>query len=273
MLLFVKIAAGTAALYLIVVVLMALAQDRLLFPRWAVARGPALPATAERLTLSLASGDELVGVHLPAERTHREPLSFWGSEATPGTQTPWRSICSPCSPTAMSRLSTTAATRPSTGKPSASAILEDAIAIHDHVVASLAPDRIVAVGLSLGAGPAAHLAARRPIAGLILVTPFDSLRALAREHYPWAPVGLLLRHRMEVAGSLAGVAAPVALISAAADTVVPPRRTESVRASVSNLVLDHVVPDADHNDLYDRDEFKRALQEALRLVEARDDAR
>ena len=104
---------------------------------------------------------------------------------------------------------------PSTGEPSASAILEDAIAIHDHVVASLAPDRIVAVGLSLGAGPAAHLAARRPIKGLILITPFNSLTALAREHYAWAPVGLLLRHRMEVAGSLAGVAAPVAVISAA----------------------------------------------------------
>jgi hypothetical protein len=67
MLLFVKIAVGIAALYLMVVVLMALAQDRLLFPRWAAAMGPALPATAERLTLGLASGDELVGVHLPAE--------------------------------------------------------------------------------------------------------------------------------------------------------------------------------------------------------------
>jgi hypothetical protein len=68
MLLFVKIAAGIAAPYLTVVVLIALAQDRLLFPLWAVARGPALPTTAERFTLSLPSGDELVGVHLPAER-------------------------------------------------------------------------------------------------------------------------------------------------------------------------------------------------------------
>jgi uncharacterized protein len=66
-------------------------------------------------------------------------------------------------------------------------LLQDALAIHDHLVATRAPDRIVAVGLSLGAGPAAHLAHERPIAGLILVTPFDSLKALAREHYPWRP--------------------------------------------------------------------------------------
>ena len=127
---------------------------------------------------------------------------------------PWRSICSRVFPDRDVAAFHYRGYAPSTGEPSASAILEDAIAIHDHVVASLAPDRIVAVGLSLGAGPAAHLAARRPIEGLILVTPFDSLKALAREHYPWAPVSLLLRHRMEVAGSLAGVAAPVALISA-----------------------------------------------------------
>jgi fermentation-respiration switch protein FrsA (DUF1100 family) len=141
------------------------------------------------------------------------------------------------------------------------------VAIHDHLVASLAPDRIVAVGLSLGAVPAAHLATERPVAGLILVTPFDSLRALARQHYPWLPVGLLFRHRMEVAGSVAGVAVPVALISAAADTAVSPRRTESVRWSVRNRVIDHVVPDAGHNDRYDRAGFKRALWEALSLIE------
>jgi uncharacterized protein len=266
MLLFVKIAAGTAALYLIVVVLIALAQDRLLFPRWAVARGPALPATAERLTLSLASGDELIGVHLPAERPPGAALllGFGGNAWNADAMAIYLQSVFPDHDVAAFHYRGYA---PSTGEPSASAILEDAIAIHDHVVASLAPDRIVAVGLSLGAGPAAHLAERRPMEGLILVTPFDSLSALAREHYPWAPVGLLLRHRMEVAGSLTGVAAPVAVISAADDTVVPPRRTESLRASVSNLVLDHVVPDADHNDLYDRDEFKRALQEALSLIE------
>jgi hypothetical protein len=38
---------------------------------------------------------------------------------------------------------------------------------------------------------------------MILVTPFDSLEALARDLYPWAPVGLLLRHRMPTVDSCA----------------------------------------------------------------------
>jgi uncharacterized protein len=157
---------------------------------------------------------------------------------------------------------------PSTGHPSASAILQDALAIHDHLAATLAPDRIVAVGLSLGAGPAAHLASQRPIAGLVLVTPFDSLEALAREHYPWAPVGLLLRHRMEIADTLAALPTPVALIAAERDTIVPARRTEPLRNAARNLVLDRVIVDADHNDLYDTAEFERALREALPVMEA-----
>jgi hypothetical protein len=33
------------------------------------------------------------------------------------------------------------------------------------------------------------------------VTPIDSLEALARPHFPWAPVGLLLRHRMPQAAA------------------------------------------------------------------------
>jgi pimeloyl-ACP methyl ester carboxylesterase len=266
--LLVKIAAGIAAAYLIVVVLMALAQDRLLFPRWAMGGGVTLPATAARLSLGTGSGDELVGVHLPAERPSPGAalvLGFGGNAWDADALAVYLRSVFPDHDVAAFHYRGYA---PSTGAPSARAILEDAPLIHDHVVAGLA-DRVVAVGLSLGAGPAAHLASQRPIAGLILVTPFDSLGALAREHYSWLPVGLLLRHRMEVADTLAAVAAPVALIAAAGDTVVPPRRTEPVRRSVRNLVLDRVIADAGHNDLYDRAEFKRAMQEALALIEGR----
>ncbi|PWJ13859.1 hypothetical protein SAMN05421539_11390 [Jannaschia seohaensis] len=157
---------------------------------------------------------------------------------------------------------------PSTGTCSARAILEDALAIHDEVVAQLAPDQILVVGLSVGAGPAAHLARSRPIAGLILVTPFDTLEALAREHYPRLPVGLLLRHHMDLAGDLAAVPAPVAVISAAEDTVVPPLRTDAVRRSAPTLVADRVIANAGHNYIYNRIEYRRAMQDAMSLVEA-----
>src|SRR3989304_394312 len=65
---------------------------------------------------------------------------------------------------------------------------------------------IVAMGRSLGSGVAVHLAAHRQLAGVILVSPYDSVRALAQSIYPWLPVGLLLKHpfdSMSRAGDLA----------------------------------------------------------------------
>ena len=269
MILFVKLAASLAAFYLLAVVLIALAQDWLLFPSWATGNGRVLlRASAERLTLEVSSGEKLVGVLLPAERRPPEEaalmLGFGGNAWNADALAVYLHSVFPDRDVVAFHYR---GYSPSAGRPSAGAILRDALAIHDHLVATLVPERIVAVGFSIGAGPATFLSSQRPIAGLILVTPFDSLKALAREHYPWAPVGLLLRHRMEIADTMAASSAPVALISAERDTIVPPRRTEPVRRSAGNLVLDRVITDAGHNDLYDRVDFQRPIREALSLIE------
>lgn len=271
MLSFLKLAASIATLYLVAVVLIALLQDRLLFPRWATGAGALLPSTAERLFLGVGAGERIVGVHLPplGQRPGQASLvlGFGGNAWNADDLAVHLQSIFP------DRDIVTFHYRgyePSSGNPSAQAILGDALRIHDEVVERLAPERIVAVGLSVGAGPAVHLARSRPIAGLILVTPFDSLQALAREHYPWLPVRPLLRHRMEVASELAAVSAPLAVISATEDTVVPPSRTRAVRSSARNLVSDHATKGAGHNDIYDRVSYRRAMQEALSLIEAAD---
>src|SRR5688572_2393507 len=165
MILFVKFAAGFAGLYVLVVVLVALAQDWLLFPRWAMGHGAAaLPASAERLALEVASGEELVGVHLPAEvRPSAESaliLGFGGNAWNADTLAVYLQSVFPDRDIVAFHYR---GYGPSTGRPSAAAILQDSLPIHDHVVATLSPNRIVAVGLSIGAGPAAYLASQRPI--------------------------------------------------------------------------------------------------------------
>ena len=114
---------------------------------------------------------------------------------------------------------------------------------------------------------AAHLARHRPAAGLILVTPFDSLEALARDLYWWAPVGLLLRHRMPTVDFVRGSPVPTALIMAGRDAIVPARRSMALRAAIGNLVFEAVV-DAGHNDLYGRSTYAAAMREALARIEA-----
>lgn len=269
MLLVLKLTGILATAYLAAALLLTLFQDRLLFPRWATGPEPVLPATAERLTLTVEADVRLVGVYLPAD-THPPAgapllLAFGGNAWNAADLAiHLRSIFADRDIVAFHYRGYA----PSTGSPSARALLGDALVIHDQVRARFAPEEIVAVGVSLGAGPAAHLAAMRPVAGLILVTPFDSLHAMAREHFPWLPTRLLLRHRLEVTGDLVALSAPVAVISAEADTVVPPRRTERVREAAQTLVADHAITGAGHNDLFHREEFRRAMQHALSRIEA-----
>lgn len=269
MLLFLKFAGSAAALYLVLVVLIALLQDRMLFPRWAMGLGPPLPATAERLVVEAASGEQLFGVHMPPAERRGDAVSlvlgFGGNAWNANDLAMHLHSIFPDRDIVAFHYRGYA---PSTGTPSARAILDDALTIYDDVVARLAPDRIAVVGLSLGAGPAVRLARSRPIDGVILVTPFDSLAAMAREHYPWLPTRLLLQHHMDVAGELSTLSTPVAVIAAAQDSIVPPDRTAAVRSSARVLVADRIIADAGHNDLYDRADYMRAMQEALSLIEA-----
>jgi pimeloyl-ACP methyl ester carboxylesterase len=131
----------------------------------------------------------------------------------------------------------------------------------------LVRERIVLVGFSIGSAVAAYLAQHRPVAGLILVTPFDSLETLARDLYWWAPVGPLLRHRMPTIEFVRASTVPTALILAARDAVVPARRSAPLRPAIKNLVFERSV-DAGHNDIYDHPAFAAAMREALAKIEA-----
>ena len=139
--------------------------------------------------------------------------------------------------------------------------------IFDHLNATYAGRPVIPVGFSIGAAVAAYLARQRPVAGLILVTPFDSLEAVARDLYWWAPVGPLLRNRIPTVEFVRNSNVPTAVITAEHDAIAPKRRSAPLRAAIRNLVFDTAI-DAGHNDLYDHPDFAGAAREALRRVEA-----
>jgi pimeloyl-ACP methyl ester carboxylesterase len=152
---------------------------------------------------------------------------------------------------------------PSEGRPSAAALQADAAVILDSLTGGR-DGPVVAVGVSLGAGVAAHLAALRDLDGVILLTAYDSLTEVARDVFPWAPVRLLFRHPMDPATDLARSTVPVALISASHDHVIPAARTQALRAALGpgRLVLDRTVP-GDHDSIHLRTETRAALRSAL----------
>jgi cephalosporin-C deacetylase-like acetyl esterase len=111
----------------------------------------------------------------------------------------------------------------SEGKPGEKELFEDALAIHEYATRrpDVDPARIVAMGRSLGSGVAVHLAASRALRGVILVSPYDSMVEVARRHYPFLPVSLILRHRFDSLSRAPQIDAPMLCLVAMEDRIVP----------------------------------------------------
>lgn len=152
---------------------------------------------------------------------------------------------------------------PSSGNPSEQALLNDSLEIHDLLKARLTPDLIMAYGVSLGSGISAYLAQERKLDGAFLITPYDTLVAVAKDSYPWLPVDLLMKHRFPSVDFLKNHRTPIALIAAEQDVVVRPARTDVLRRAIGNLVFDRTIEGAGHVDLYDRQDYDDAVNEAL----------
>jgi uncharacterized protein len=252
-------------LYAAVLLLAFAFQARLLFPAGAVAGAGALPPGAERLSLDTPDGHRLQGVHVPPSTTRSGTLilGFGGNAWNAETAAAYLHDLFPEADVVAFHYR---GYRPSTGSPGARALIDDAPLVHDLAVRRLRPARTVAIGFSIGSGVAASLAPRRPIDGLILVTPFDSMRSVAAGHYPWLPLRWLFRHELPAAGWLLGSDVPVALIAGGRDTLIPAPRTEGLRRAAGRLVFDRTLAGAGHNDIYDRPDFRAAMREALARV-------
>lgn len=151
----------------------------------------------------------------------------------------------------------------SDGTPGEDALARDAIALFDRVRARHPQGSVAIIGRSLGTGVASHVAARRPVARLVLITPFDSLANVARTHYPWMPVRWLMRERFDSAQLLANYRGEVLVVRAGRDRVVPPASTDRLIAALTRApqILD--VADGDHIDIVDRPGSRGAIRRFL----------
>jgi uncharacterized protein len=111
----------------------------------------------------------------------------------------------------------------STGKPSETALITDALALFDHVHAD--QPNIIVIGRSLGSGVAVHLASERPVERLVLVTPYDSILNVAAKQFPYFPVRWLLLDKFESWRYAPKVTAITQLIAAQNDAVIPLENT------------------------------------------------
>ncbi|MCC6210099.1 MAG: alpha/beta hydrolase [Burkholderiales bacterium] len=137
----------------------------------------------------------------------------------------------------------------SEGAPGEAALVADALRWFDYAAAlAEAPARgIYVFGRSLGSGVAVALAARRPVAGVILVAPYESLTAVAKRYYWYLPVDLLLRHRFDSLALAPGLRQPLLCLAAERDEVVPPVHAERLFHAWGGPKTNVLLKGASHN--------------------------
>lgn len=153
----------------------------------------------------------------------------------------------------------------STGRIESEAQLQDDMRlVWEHVAAQYAGKRVVIIGRSLGTALAAGLAPQVRADLTVLVTPYSSIRELAREIYPFVPA-FLLRYPLETAERAKAIKGPILLLHGDRDSLIPLRHSERIAAALPNAKL-QVVPGADHNDIHMHDVYRETLLKALRSL-------
>lgn len=154
----------------------------------------------------------------------------------------------------------------SEGKASERALYVDIDAAYAYLTGPLAipPERIILLGFSLGSGPSVDLAARKPVAGLILQSAFTSAyRTMTR--YP-----IFLCDKFRNLAKMEQVRCPVLIIHGRNDRNISFYHGQTLYRVAHEPKRCLWVDGAGHNNLPDAagDAYRKALQEFARLIDS-----
>lgn len=150
----------------------------------------------------------------------------------------------------------------SSGKPTEEALNHDALLLYDHLKAH--HTAISLIGRSLGSGVATYLASQRPIAKLILVTPFDSIEAVAYEKFPIFPIRWMLWDTYDSLSRVPSIHVPTLILIAKRDTLIPTKHSLALyNAFRPSNVEAKVFPAFGHNDIQLSQEYYPTMESFL----------
>lgn len=147
----------------------------------------------------------------------------------------------------------------SDGNPSELALFEDALTIFDAVTDEYRPKRVYLMGRSLGSGVAAYVSAKREVSGCILITPYDSIEAVAQKRFPYMPVSLLLQHKFRTVDYVPDIDTPFLIIYGGRDRTIPAHHTEQLMKHIKSEKEVIYIREAEHNNIELFDEYRLAI--------------
>lgn len=160
----------------------------------------------------------------------------------------------------------------SEGEPSIAALGRGADAAYTFLLSQgFKPPEIIHCGVSLGTGPAAEVASAHPCGGLILVSPYTSLRTLSSDVIPPLKLYPSFAFPESDIGCLAPVAklsAPLLIIQGTLDPIIPVQHADELFAVAHCKKTYKRMEGAGHveaNDLA-KPEFDSSLKEFIRAI-------
>ncbi|MEO5327074.1 MAG: lysophospholipase [Magnetococcus sp. THC-1_WYH] len=139
----------------------------------------------------------------------------------------------------------------SEGTPDEERMLADGDTVWRHLVTErgLAGKNILLYGHSLGGGVATWLAGRYRCAGVVLEGTFTSIPDLGVDHYPWLPVRLLARIRIDNLARIGAITDPLFIVHSTEDKLIPFHHAQRLydRATCRKHLLSI---GGDHNDAF-----------------------
>ena len=148
----------------------------------------------------------------------------------------------------------------SEGRPGEDAFFRDALAIYDQAAAweKVEGQGVVVMGRSIGSGVAVYLAAAREVRGVVLISPYDSIAAVARDQLPFFPSSLI-RHPFKVFDEAAGVEAPLLAIIGREDRVIRPERSFRLVSAWKGPKSVQILEGEGHNTLQENPLFWESI--------------
>lgn len=254
-----KTLGGGVLLYGLIVILITATQNYLLFPGITLNKEDcALAATPwNQYSQYIERGDaRCQGWLIDAPN---KPLLFYlgGNHMDTASQLPWLSSLKIYAVATMNYRGF----GQSTGTPSQTAVVNDAIAFLDQLLAQTGRTSkdVILVGESIGAGVATQVATQRPVNKLILLVPFESMINIAQEKIPFIPMNLLLWNSFESQKAALHITASTTIIAAQNDKLIPPYHAKRLAQAFLPPAHYIEIPQVGHKNLRQSPLFHRAF--------------
>lgn len=157
----------------------------------------------------------------------------------------------------------------SEGRPSEPRLTADAVSAYDTLRGlGVAPHDIVAYGESLGTAVATRLSLQRHVEGLVLEAPFTSIVDVGKLMWKYFPLDLIMADQYRTIERIGAVTVPVFVIHGGRDAIIPLDQARHVFHEAAEPKSMVVVPQAGHNDLFERGAWEkvRVFLESLQPV-------